>query len=137
MSVFADTHLLLYAASGCPDDSVKSTCARQILREKDIVISFQVLQEFYANALNPRKLGLTHSQTLAYCQAWLTFPVVPLTADTFVQTLELATRYRISHWDAAIVAAAQQAGCGLLYSEDLNHGQDYAGIRLENPFRGL
>lgn len=100
-----------------------------------MVISFQVLQEFYANAVNPRKLALSVPQAAAYCSAWLGFAVVPLGASTFVRTLELVTRYRISNWDAAILAAALESGCELVYSEDLNDGQDYGGVRVVNPFR--
>lgn len=137
LSVFVDTNILLYAASGRPADTAKTARARRIVREEEVVISFQVLQEFYANATHPRKLGLTPAQAAAYCSAWLLFPVVPLGADSFVRTLEIATRYQISHWDAAIVAAALGAGCRVLYSEDMNHGQDYGGVRLENPFHEL
>lgn len=61
--------------------------------------------------------------------------MVPLGAGTFVRTLEMAMRYQISNWDAAILAAALESGCVLVYSEDLNHGQDYGGVRVENPFR--
>jgi predicted nucleic acid-binding protein len=39
-----------------------------------------------------------------------------------------------STWDGAIVAAAQSLGAGVLYTEDLSHGQDYGGVRVENPF---
>ncbi|MDN5870803.1 MAG: PIN domain-containing protein [Nitrococcus sp.] len=112
----------------------KAARARQIVREEEVIISFQVLQAFYANAVHPRKLALSPAQAAAYCSAWLAFPVVPLGAGTFVRTLETAKRYRISHWDAAILAAAFEAGCGIVYSEDLNHGQDYGGVRVENPF---
>ncbi|MGH8511848.1 MAG: PIN domain-containing protein [Gammaproteobacteria bacterium] len=115
--------------------STKAARARQIVREEEVVISFQVLQEFYANAVHPRKLALTPAQAAAYCSAWLVFPVVPLGASTFVRTLEMAMRYQISNWDAAILAAALESGCVLVYSEDLNHGQDYGGVRVENPFR--
>lgn len=136
MSVFADSNILLYAASGRPTDADKTARARQVLREQEIVISFQVLQEFYVNAVHPRKLALTAKEAAAYCAAWLGFRVVPLTASTFVRTLELGARYRISHWDAAILAAALEAGCATVYSEDLNHGQDYGGVRVANPLRG-
>lgn len=100
-----------------------------------MVISFQVLQAFYANAVHPRKRALTPAQAAAYCSAWLVFSVVPLGASTFVRTLEMAMRYQISNWDAAILAAALESGCVLVYSEDLNHGQDYGGEHVENPFR--
>ena len=56
-------------------------------------------------------------------------------ASTFVRALELVTRYRISNWDAAILAAALESGCEFVYSEDLNDGQDYGGVRVVNPFR--
>lgn len=137
MSVFADSNILLYAASGRPADAAKAARARQVLREQEIVISFQVLQEFYVNAVHPRKLALNAKEAAAYCSAWLAFHVAPLAAGTFVRTLELGVRYRISPWDAAILAAALEAGCVTVYSEDLSHGQDYGGVRVENPFRKL
>jgi len=135
LTVFADSNVLIYAASGRPADAAKAVRARQIAREEEVVISFQVLQEFYANAVHPRKLALTPAQAAAYCRAWLVFPVAPLGAGTFVRTIETAMRYRISHWDAAILAAALESGCRIVYSEDLNHGQDYGGVRVGNPFR--
>lgn len=135
MSVFVDSNVLLYAASGRVGDVLKAARARRLLHEEDVVISFQVRQEFYANAVHPRKLALSASQAAAYCSAWLGFTVVPLGASTFVRALELVTRYRISNWDAAILAAALESGCELVYSEDLNDGQDYGGVRVVNPFR--
>jgi predicted nucleic acid-binding protein len=49
----------------------------------------------------------------------------------------LSAHYKISYWDAAIVAAAEALGATTLYSEDLNHGQSYGSVRVENPFRDL
>jgi predicted nucleic acid-binding protein len=46
----------------------------------------------------------------------------------------LRRRYRVSHWDATIIAAAQSLGCKTLYSEDLNHGQIFDGVQIVNPF---
>ena len=50
----------------------------------------------------------------------------------------MATRKRfgISYWDAAIVEAARSLGCVVVLSEELSDGQDYAGVRVENPFAG-
>jgi predicted nucleic acid-binding protein len=47
---------------------------------------------------------------------------------------ETRQRFRISHWDAAILEAARALGCAVVLSEDLNDGRDYAGVRVENPF---
>ncbi len=44
-------------------------------------------------------------------------------------------RFQLSHWDSTILAAAQELGCHTLYSEDLNHGQSYDGLRVINPFQ--
>ena len=63
-----------------------------------------------------------------------------MTAQYFIDTNVLlyagsgAIRYRLSYWDAAITVAARRLGCDILYSEDLNHGQDYDGVKVVNPF---
>ncbi len=50
--------------------------------------------------------------------------------------MALRERFQISYWDAAILAAARIAGCRTVYTEDLNAGQDYDGVRVMNPFAG-
>jgi predicted nucleic acid-binding protein len=47
----------------------------------------------------------------------------------------IAGRYQISYFDAQIIAASKRLGSTTIYSEDLNHGQDYGGVRVVNPFR--
>ena len=61
-------------------------------------------------------------------------PVVGGDPLLVLAALELKTKYRLSYWDAAIVAAAQTLGASRLYSEDLNDGQNYAGVMVHNPF---
>lgn len=51
--------------------------------------------------------------------------------------LDLCGRYQIGYYDAAILAAARLLGCAKVHSEDLNDGQDYDGVQVENPFRGI
>jgi predicted nucleic acid-binding protein len=136
-TVFVDTNVLIYAVSWLPEDAAKSARALELLETESISLSFQVLQEFYANAIHPRKLGFTPEKATAWCKTWLRNPVASLDAETFIRTLELTRRYQISNWDAAILAAAKQLGCAVVYSEDLNHGQDYDGVPVINPFLGL
>jgi predicted nucleic acid-binding protein len=135
-TAFADSNVLLYAASGRPADAPKTARARALLARERVSLSFQVMQEFYANAVNPRKLNLTPAEAATWCAAWIQYPVASLSVETFVRTLELAHRYQISSWDAAILAAARQLGCTVVYSEDLSHGQVYDGVRVVNPFLG-
>ena len=59
------------------------------------------------------------------------------TPERYSRALELQERYRFSFWDALIVAAALEAGCTRLLTEDLQHGQVIEGLRVENPFRDL
>jgi len=54
--------------------------------------------------------------------------------STVLKALELRERFRLSYWDAAIIAAARDLGCHTIYSEDFSHGQDYDGVRVVNPF---
>ena len=55
----------------------------------------------------------------------------------FDDALSLCDRFQISYYDAAIVAAARILNCNVVYSEDLSDGQDYGGVKVVNPFRGL
>ena len=136
-TAFVDTNILLYAASGRAADVAKTARALELVTNTQVCLSFQVLQEFYANAVNPKKLGMTPAEAVDWCNAWLQCPIASLSVDTLIRTLELVHRCQISNWDAAILAAAQQLGCTIVYSEDLNHGQEYDGVRVENPFHGL
>ena len=58
----------------------------------------------------------------------------PVSAATHDLGSAIAERYRLTIYDGLIVAAASLAGCGLLYSEDLQHGQNVHGVRVQNPF---
>lgn len=133
---FADTNILVYAASLKADDWNKTQAAQQLLGGS-IAISLQVLQEFYVTACHPRKLNLTHQEAIRYCQRWRRFTVLEPTLNLFDKAVYLCDRFQISYYDAAILAAARQLGCPIVYSEDLNHGQDYDGVQVINPFLGL
>ena len=63
------------------------------------------------------------------------FPVQDVTTAIMVSALDLRQRFQLSYWDAAIIEAARAMGCGEVLSEDLSDGQDYAGVRITNPFR--
>lgn len=63
------------------------------------------------------------------------WPVVENTLELLIAALDEQARFRISFWDALIVAAARESGASELVTEDLSHGQDYGGVRALNPFR--
>ena len=136
---FLDTNVLVYAASERAADRQKADVARDLLRRgaDKFAVSLQVLQEFYVAARAPRKLALTHDDAVRFCDQWRAFAVLEPTLQLFDAALELCRRYQIGFYDAAILAAARQSGCELVHSEDLNDGQDYDGVRVKNPFRGI
>lgn len=129
---FLDTNILLYAASGKEHESAKRLVARELLEREGVGFSVQVLAEFYVNATS--KLKLPEDQILRVLDQLTKYPVLPLDESIFWSALEIRRRYGISYWDSSILAAAIQLGCGTVYSEDLNHGQVYAGVKVVNPF---
>jgi len=64
------------------------------------------------------------------------FPVQVNDLELFRAAAGLQGRFQISFWDANILAAAIALGCGIVFSEDLNAGRDYGGVRVVNPFAG-
>lgn len=134
---FLDTNVLVYAVSRQTGDSGKSAVARSLIRYQEQAISVQVLQEFYNVARNPKKLACTHDEAVVFCEGWKRFTVLEPTVALFDEALVLVKRFQISYYDAAILAAARKLKCSVVHSEDLNDGQDYLGVRVLNPFRGL
>ncbi len=133
---FVDTNILLYAVSRDPDEQVKADRANEILAGKDVALSVQVLQEFYVQATRvSRRDPLTHEQATKLVESFLRFPVQEITTAVMLAALATGQRFRISYWDAAILEASRALGCDIVLSEDLADGEDYGGVRVENPFR--
>lgn len=132
---FVDTNILLYAISTDPGEADKAELARHLLGETDLALSVQVLQEFYVQATRVGKANpLTHEQAAALVESFTRFRVQDLTLAVVRAALRTRSRYNLSYWDSAIIEAARALGCRTVISEDLNHGQDYGGVTVVNPF---
>ena len=134
---FVDTNVLLYAISHEPEEAGKARTANAILDGGEVGLSVQVLQEFYVQATRASRAdAITHDQAVGLIESWLRFPVQE--TSTIVMSAAFATcrRFGISYWDAAVLEAGRALGCDVILSEDLDHGTDYDGIRVENPFAG-
>jgi predicted nucleic acid-binding protein len=132
---FVDTSVLLYVVSRDPGEQEKTRRANEILDEGDVALSVQVLQEFFVQATREsRSDRLTHEQAAALVESFARFPVQDVTTAVVFAAVVMCERFRISYWDATILEAARALGCDLVLSEDLSHGEDYAGVRVENPF---
>jgi predicted nucleic acid-binding protein len=135
---FVDTNVLLYAASTSPEERPKKQIALEILDADDLALSVQVLQEFYVQATHARKSNrLSHDQATTLIESFLRFPVQETTLELMQAALDTKLRFQISYWDAAIIEAARILGCRLVLTEDLNDGQNYDGVIVENPFREI
>ena len=129
---FIDTNILLYAASSAKSEQGKRTKARQLLAMDGGGLSVQVQAEFYVNATT--KFKQPHDKVVRILESLDAYPVLAVTEAVFWAALQIKDRYRLSYWDSSIIAAAVELGCHTVYSEDLNHGQSYAGVRVINPF---
>lgn len=129
---FLDTNILLYAASTAKSEHDKRTKARELLATEGGGLSVQVQAEFYVNATG--KFKLPHDKVVGILESLDSYPVLALTESVFWAALRIKERYELSYWDSSILAAALELGCHTVYSEDLSHGQSYAGIRVINPF---
>lgn len=129
MTAFLDTNLLVYAQTADP----KGGTARQVIASGG-TISVQVLNEF-ANVLR-RKFGLDWdevAQALEDVKAALG-PIRPITLETHAAALELSRHHGFSIYDSLIIAAALEAGCSQLMTEDLQAGRRIQGLAIVNPF---
>lgn len=132
---FVDTNVFLYAVSGREEDAEKRRRARELLTERNLAVSVQVLQEFYSQATRPtRPERLTHDEAVRVLRPILGLPVQAITIEVFQSALAIRRRFGLSYWDSAILAAARKLRCDAVYSEDLSAEQDYDGLRVINPF---
>ena len=131
---FIDANVLVYAGSQHPDDQSKKAIALDLLRKPDLGFSAQVMQEYFNVAYTKQKLGISLEVALENLELLASRSTLPITPNLVLQATRVATRYKISYWDAAIIAAATELGCTTLYSEDLNHGQFYGTVQVINPF---
>lgn len=132
MSVFVDTNVFAYALDA--RDGVRRARAAQVIdaRREDIVVSTQVLIELHAVCMH--KLGMSRADAGIAVTAIAGFPVVDTDRRLVLDALALAQASELSIFDAAIVCAAQRAGCAVLLTEDLNAGQSFGAVVVSNPF---
>ena len=138
MAAVLDTNILLYAISTDPAEVSKRDIAQRLTTATEWGTSIQVLQEFYVNATRGKNPTLTFDEASEAVDLMIDMHACAgMDASTIQQAIRIHQRYQISYWDAAVVAAAIALGAKVLYSEDLNHGQIYDGVRVENPFQDL
>jgi predicted nucleic acid-binding protein len=134
-----DTNVLAYAARllGSSDDKSKALLAegliRETLRDRTLVLATQTCLELHW--LLVRKAKLDYAEAMLVLREYLDgATLVPTDLDLIQLGLALAERHRLQTFDAIILAAAAEAGCDILYSEDMQDGFEWEGVRIVNPF---
>jgi predicted nucleic acid-binding protein len=132
--VFVDSNVFLYALDEA--DPKKQQAARnwraELWKSRRGRVSFQVLGEFYVNALRTRPTA--GEEARAEVRDLLAWNPVITDASLLEQGWNIRDRYRLSYWDALIVAAAQVSACHYLLTEDLQSGQRLGAVEVVNPF---
>ena len=134
-AIFLDTNILVYlhdASEGEKHIRAKEIVNRYILVPDMILVSVQVLQEFYTTMIRKGGNPLFFREVVEY---YMLGTVITNSCELMRRALDIQEKFQLSFWDANIVAAAQAAGARELWTEDLNDGQDYGGVTAVNPFK--
>ena len=132
--VFVDTNVLIYLFD---DDSPGKKARAQALldEEKDrIVLSTQALGEFYVNVTRKLEEPLSPDAAAQAVEDFSRLEVQSITPELVLAAVRRSRSSLLSYWDSLIVETARSAGAAILYTEDLQHGQEIAGLRIVSPF---
>ncbi len=134
---FIDTNMFVYAADS--ESGVKSRTAQQLIaraiQNSTGVISYQVIQEFLNVALRKFATPLSLEQAEWHiAKAFRPLFIVPSSLGLYSEALGIFSRHKVAWYDSLILAAAAEAGCSVLYTEDMQHGTTIRGVRIVNPF---
>ena len=132
---FFDTNVLIYA-----DDKAAPAKQRRALdlvaehrRARTGVVSLQVLQEYFVAVT--RKLRVDAAIARRKIELLAEFDVAVPEVQDILAAIDLHRLHGFSFWDALILRAAKQAGCSVLFSEDLQPAREIDGVRIVNPFQ--
>ena len=131
-SIAFDSNVLLYLASA---ELNKNSIAEDLLRAGGVV-SVQVLNDTVAVARRKFRMEWSEIRDLL-SPVYLACRIVPVGVETHEGGMLIAERFGYGIYDSVIMAAAIEAGCTMLLSEDLLHGQRIERLTIQNPFAGL
>jgi len=133
---FFDTNILVYCMDAGDPRRQAAAIARleRACDEGRVVLSTQVLQEFYAITTRKLQPPLAVDEVRAQVERLAAFEVMGSSSGSVIEAMALAERYRLQWWDALVLEAALRAQADVLVTEDGQHGQRFGKLVLENPF---
>ena len=131
--IFLDSNIFLYGFSDI--DPQKHEIAKNILLLDDFAVSTQVINEVSNNML--KKLGFDEPSVIEFIDScYKRYLIISFSKDILLKASLIRTKYRYSYWDSTIIASALKNKCDILYSEDLNSGQEIEEqLKIVNPFK--
>jgi predicted nucleic acid-binding protein len=134
--VFVDTNIFVCAALLNERDYLKREKFINVLRTKyvDFIVSIQVINEFYITLLKnniPEALIRERIDEIS-----IDAMIIDITMETIKNAWVLRDKYKYSYWDSLIIASANESGCSILFSEDMQQGQVIENkLKIQNPFK--
>lgn len=134
--VFLDTNILVY----CFDGTVphKKQVAVDLVSELwgtgRGILSLQILKEFFVTVTQKLSVKIDYADARRAVEDFLTWDITQEDRKSMILAMDVARRYQLSFWDANVIVSALLSDCRLCYSEDLNSGQVFDGLKIVNPF---
>ena len=132
---FVDTNVLMYALDKgmSPKKQIARRLVQELMEGNRTRVSTQVLQELYVVLTRKVSHRCSNEDALAVLDDLTAWPLTVVDYAAIRAAADLAERSKLSFWDALIVISAARAGAAMIYTEDLNDGQEILGIRISNP----
>jgi predicted nucleic acid-binding protein len=135
---FLDTNIFVYSQDVRYPEKAKTAVEliRNAVARRAGVVSYQVVQEFFNVVLRKTSPPMRHDDAQQYlATVFRPLLAVHSSAALISEAIRIEGRHRLSWYDSLIVAAAIEAKCEILYSEDLQHGQRFGDVTVKDPFR--
>ena len=133
---FVDTNIFVYAHDISAGSKRKQaqTIVRDLWESGRGCLSVQVVQEFYVTITRKVLRPLSSQQALNIINDLSVWRIHAPNVTDVQRAIAIQTKYGVSFWEAMILQSAVHLGCNRVWSEDLNSGQTYNGVLVENPF---
>ena len=133
---FVDTNVIVYAVekSESPKKRIAQRLLGELMDEDRLRVSTQVLQELFVTMTRKATVRCTVEEALTILEDLTAWPLTVVDYAAIRAAAGLTGEADLSFWDALVVVAAARSGASVLYTEDLNDGQEILGVRITNPF---
>ena len=133
---FVDTSVLVNAfdKSGSPKKRAAQKLLRELMETDLLRVSTQILQELFVTLTRKVSRPCSIQEAMAVLEDLTAWPLVAVDYAAIRAAAGLSEKAQISFWDALVIVAAARAGATVLYTEDMNDGQEILGVRISNPF---